>query len=504
MADFFLRTKRTEGVATQYTRVKKRNPEIKWEYVNTGINVDIVSWIKAKKSIPSWNKYIREDGKDVNEKLNKVTQTIDLLFMEGRLKSNADKPILEKELSLIANNDALKMREEIAARQKKQKELEMMEQIRRKKGILNYYKYFFEGISDKSIRYGNNNIYSQGSIRIWKDFGKHLRAFCPKDMTFDDITKSFADRFSMCLEKLGFMESTVNKNVVCFRKLCNIAAEEGINNNAVSLRVWKERTVHDNAKRAEIYLTTEELDALYNMELDGKEEQVRDLFLIGVFSAQRISDFSRLTRKNFKTTSNGTPVICLCQRKTGTYVEVPYMDGRVDEICQKYDYMFPSIPKRDINRYLKEILKKLGETMPSMMELYPTALSWAEVRKENLYMELSKKVSKGEILDAERNKYYKKMKAYAEEHNGSPLYMRDEDGNVLMCKYELVVSHTARRSALTNLYKTGVFDNREMMAISGHKSERVFKKYIKVGVSEQADRIYQKLKVLKEGKKNVG
>jgi hypothetical protein len=41
--------------------------------------------------------------------------------------------------------------------------------------------------------------------------------------------------------------------------------------------------------------------------------------------------------------------------------------------------------------------------------------------------------------------------------------------------------------------------------ISGHKSERVFEKYIKVGVSEQADRIYNKLKVLKGGKnKKVG
>ena len=144
------------------------------------------------------------------------------------------------------------------------------------------------------------------------------------------------------------MANTVNKYVVCFRKLCNIAAEEGINNNAVSLRVWKERAVHDDAKRAEVYLTTEELDALYEMELEGKEEQIRDLFLIGVFCAQRISDFSRLTRKNFKVTSNGTPIISISQQKTGTYVEVPYMDERVDEIGEKYNYMFPSIPKRDM------------------------------------------------------------------------------------------------------------------------------------------------------------
>ena len=69
----------------------------------------------------------------------------------------------------------------------------------------------------------------------------------------------------------------------------------------------------------------------------------------------------------------------------------------------------------------------------------------------------------------------------------------------------IFTSHAARRSALTNLYKTGVFDNREMMVISGHKSERVFEKYIKVGVSEQADRIYKKMKVLNVGKeKKVG
>ena len=94
------------------------------------------------------------------------------------------------------------------------------------------------------------------------------------------------------------------------------------------------------------------------------------------------------------------------------------------------------------------------------------------------------------------------MKEYADEHNGSPLYMRDEEGNVLMFKYELIVSHTARRSALTNLYKTGLLDNREMMAISGHKSERVFEKYIKVGPSEHADRIFEKMRAAKDKQKS--
>ena len=139
-------------MASLYTRVKKRNPEIKWEYVNTGINVDIEAWIKAKKSIPAWSKYIREEGKEVNEKLDKVAQTIDLLFKEGKIKSNDDKPILENALSLIANNDALKVREEVAARQKRQRELDKKEQIRKRKLILNFYQYFLDGITDKSTK----------------------------------------------------------------------------------------------------------------------------------------------------------------------------------------------------------------------------------------------------------------------------------------------------------------------------------------------------------------
>jgi hypothetical protein len=38
------------------------------------------------------------------------------------------------------------------------------------------------------------------------------------------------------------------------------------------------------------------------------------------------------------------------------------------------------------------------------------------------------------------------------------------------------------------------------MALSGHKSERVFENYIKVGVSEQADRIAEKMRLAQKAK----
>ena len=104
-------------------------------------------------------------------------------------------------------------------------------------------------------------------------------------------------------------------------------------------------------------MTDEELDALYEMQLTGKDDEVRDLFLLGNFSCQRFSDYGSYTRDNFKTTEHGTPIISLFQQKTGTYVEVPILDDRMFEICDKYNYHFPTVDKRTMNHHLKQILE---------------------------------------------------------------------------------------------------------------------------------------------------
>ena len=57
-------------------------------------------------------------------------------------------------------------------------------------------------------------------------------------------------------------------------------------------------------------------------------------------------------------------------------------------------------------------------------------------------------------------------------------------------KYELIGSHICRRSFATNNY--GKFTNAEIMAVTGHKSEAVFLKYIKITPSEHAQRMRDK------------
>lgn len=493
MATFYLKSTRNDGTAKLYTRIRRNGMQF---ILCSGINVDIKEWNKAQKSAYSRSKYeTTPEGKKVHDQCQAISEAIDMLFDEGKINTMADREILEKAMSDIVNADAI-------AKRKAEEEALRVKTLNDRKYVITFYDYFMKGIIDGSIRHGNNKIYTDGSIKAWRDFGRYLKQLCPIDLKFEDITKPFADKFSQNLEREGLLPKTCNKHISSFRKLCNLAAEEGFNNNAVSLRVWKEKTISETDKRAELYLNTEELDALYAMKLTGSREEVRDIFFLGYLSCQRFSDYNNLTRSNFTQTDAGTPVIRLKQVKTGTQVEVPILDERVFEICKKYDYNFPRQKEQYFNTLLRDILKTLSDYVPSLKVKFPTNLSCGERRLEQHYQEWCDRIARGEALDSvyEKRKYAV-LHRYAEEHNGSPLYERDAMGHVLRCKYEMITSHTARRSGVTNLYKEGVLDTREMMSISGHQSESVFEEYIKVSRSEQADKIAAKLRAKRQKEK---
>ena len=501
---YFLRTKETKGRANLYIEVRKRTPKIR-ALVCTNVPVDIQTWERVNKSPKIWENYRQtEEGKALSDKLDLIEASINDAIANGididdvhYVIEDGNSPI--NSMILNAAVEKIVMRE-IAERKRQEREEKTEKKKRTMQSIIGFYEYFLNGIKNDDILHHNGEHYEASTITVWVSFGKHLREYVPNEMTFAEIDKPFADKFSTFLEKKGMMPYTVSKYVVCFRKLCNLAAEEGINSNAVSLKVWKERVVNTNEKRAELYLSDDELDELYKMKLTGKDDAVRDLFLLGNFSCQRFSDYGFYSLDNFKKTESGTAVISLYQKKTGTYLEIPILDERVHEICEKYDYKFPKVGKRTMNYHLKQILKELSQTVPTLSMKYVTQLSMLQKQSEENFLKWAKKLEKGGKLNDSERSQYGKLKKYAAEHNGSPLFERNNSGDVIMPKYELISSHTARRSGITNLYKLGIFDTRELMALSGHKSERVFENYIKVGVSEQADRIAEKMRLAQKAK----
>lgn len=301
----------------------------------------------------------------------------------------------------------------------------------------------------KSIRSGmrlhNGFPYSSGTIEVWESFRRLYNIFDSEGiLRWIDLDREAVDRFRLFLTKRTLMPTTINKYMICFRALAGYAYTDGIHTNHNALGIFDRRVVQENEKRAEIYLTNEEIKALSEMVLTGREDLVRDIFLIGCYTCQRVSDYSRLSPQNFTRTPRGTEIIEIYQKKTGKPVKIPILTPDLKRICLKYDYNFPRITTVELNRTIKKVLSRLADAHPSLNLLVAT-------HSANTH----------ECIIEEK----------------------------MQPRWQLVSSHTARRSGLTNLYLSGRLTIMQLMHISGHTTFRNFKQYIRLSTDEIADEI---------------
>lgn len=291
-----------------------------------------------------------------------------------------------------------------------------------------------------------NGKVSADQIKDYKSLKKHLTNFkehSSQPVTFRNLNLKFYNEFMDYLfykaEKpdgtIGLLTSSAGKVVRLLKGFVNFqVAKETI--PAVDLTNFKVVEEETDA----IYLSENELAKIYNLNLsDDKElEVIRDVFIVGCFTRLRYSDLSTLSPEHIDVANE---TINLKQRKVYKAVIIPMIDY-VPEILEKYDYDLPKIPSYKFNERLKELGKK------------------------------AKLKQKVEIV---RKKGNLRIKEIYE-------------------KWEIMSSHTCRRSFCTNMYLSG-FPAEELMRISGHKSPVAFMRYIKVDNMQVANR-------LKELKKN--
>lgn len=192
-----------------------------------------------------------------------------------------------------------------------------------------------------------------------------------------------------------------------------------------------------------IYLTREEVERFEKVDLTQKEdgknlELARDIFLVGVWTAQRVSDYNNLKPENIKVVdNNGTPMtyISIHQQKTGRLVEIP-CNAKVREILNKYPKGLPHLSDQKINKYIKDIGKmaKIDDVV--------------EVKGSR----------GGQVI----KEYYK--------------------------KYDLICTHTARRTGATLMYLDGIAIY-DIMKVTGHKSVTTLEKYIRADKLEVAQKL---------------
>ena len=459
MGNYFLRTKKEKGTASVYLRVQKRNPKLNI-LVCSKVSVDIQQWDKVTQDVAKWNDYCKtQDGRKVKETLDSISSAIDNLISQGIYDKARIDEVVE---AIVFREERERQRiqeEEERQEQERLRQIKEQEEEARKADVILFLENFLEGIKNGRIKNGAEN-YTLNTCKVWSNFLGILKRFIQiSPFTWKDINTALADRFVSFMEKNGYMVTSINKYIICFKAMIQNAMDQELHNNLIALRAFSKKKIQETDKAKEIYLTKTELQALYEMPLEGLKDKVRDVFLVGCYTCQRFSDYARLEKENFTKTAKGTKVVRIVQEKTGNDVVIPILNDNLLHIAEKYGYDIPKVNDVILNRYIKQILKELSSTVPSLARKERTLLTMKEREKEK---------------------------------QGLVSFERDNKGYVIKPRYELVSSHTARRSGITNLYLSGNFDTYQMMSISGHRDEKTFYEYIKLSSDEVADSIAQK------------
>jgi integrase len=259
-----------------------------------------------------------------------------------------------------------------------------------------------------------------------------------RSLTFEKIDMDFYYSFIEVLQIKGFQPNTIgSKYITPLKTILSEAESVGIKVNPI----FRKRFKAPSEEPFKIYLNSNEISNLENLNLSKNErlERVRDIFLLGYYTGQRWGDYSKYEKAMFEDNT-----IKLMQNKGAKRVTIP-IDEKVLHIMQKYDWELPKISQQKFNDYLKEVCK-----MANIKDLVSRTFNFGGVK---------------EIRNYE--------------------------------KWELVSSHTARRSYATNTYLANNSSILNIMKITGHATEKDFRKYICFTDEENANI----MRNLMEGKK---
>lgn len=296
---------------------------------------------------------------------------------------------------------------------------------------------------------------------FWEEYEKYIES--SKGRVVDDVLKDYR---SLAKHLKGFQKSTRTKinfhsfNYQFYQKFVRYLTydavkpdgEKGLSTNTVGKQIKNLKAFLNHCFKLEIierfdlssfktlteesdaiYLTEKEIEKIYHTDLSNypELEESRDLLVLGCQVGLRSSDLFRLRPEMLQENR-----IHIRMKKSGKNVVIP-LQPVAKEIVQKYDGDFPN--KNNKSTFNTD-LKKIGEL--------------AGIDDDVVYT-----YKRG---NTKEDRVYK--------------------------KYELISSHTCRRSFCTNQYLKGV-PSVLLMKISGHRTEKAFLRYIKIDEEMAAQKI---------------
>lgn len=372
-----------------FVRVSHKGEKIR---LSTGIKINPKCWSQeAQQPIKKNN----QDYPYQNERLAKLTAAIEKILREAELDGSSLAEVRNK-IGIVIDPDYNTVSE---------------------MGVLALYReWATEGTANKI----NPSRQNRQCYRVFEEFLKK------KDVPFAKVNYAFYTDFVTYLRNIKkYKENTVGTHVKNLKAVMN----EGLKR-----KMHKNEDFKDFKKPSEpvvnINLTEGEIELIRMLHLEGLQEQVRDIFIVGCYVAQRHSDYSTISKRDIK---DGK--ITIVQEKTNHRIIIP-IHPIVREILDKYNGELPQINQTLFNEEIKKIAYKAGI-------------------RDSIFVRYTKA---GERIE----KYEEKWK--------------------------LISSHTARKSGVTNALRAGV-PIEDCMYLAGIYDIRTFKIYAGVTDEEYGKRL---------------
>lgn len=267
----------------------------------------------------------------------------------------------------------------------------------------------------------NRKQWKKGSLKALRTTFNLLKEFENEtnyNIVFSTLSLDFHARFTSWLNQKNYSRNYVGKAIRNVRTILSMAEDLNYPVNPdfhkKSFKVYREES-------DQVYLSRDELDLLRDYKPnDPTHERCKDVLLFLCGTALRISDAQRINESHIYETYINVRAI-----KGSNAVTIP-LDNEVKSILKKYNNSLPSISSAYFNREIKKVCRAAG------------------IRKKETFS-----ITRGGLrVDSVHE------------------------------KWEMVSSHTGRRTLSTNLYLEGV-PIQKIMMYTGHKTEAAFRRYIK-------------------------
>lgn len=432
-ATFELRTTKKSGYSTVFVRIQSPRLGINIRQ-STHLKVPVRKWLLPTDSVARRHYAESPEGYNVFSKLERIRREINIRLAAGIHVTPDDvrlivaSTVLETDISRLNGGRASGIRP-----------IPLNE----------YIEQYLTGMENGTRLSIHGKRFAKGSVDATRQAIKQFRNYQASKqvmLDFQDIDMKFYNDFVTYLQGRNYSINSIGKCINCIKNVLRAAESDGYN-RFTYYRDHRFKAYSVNVDS--IYLTREEIDRFMGVDLGNRRkcyEYARDIFYVGVCTAQRVSDYANISSRNMRKVNSGDKgkkgreftTIEIIQKKTGNKVSIP-VSASLDRVLQKYGWELPHIPESRLNKYIKEVGRLAGIDSP------------VEIVRTN-----------GGISTKESLK-----------------------------KYELICTHTARRTGATLMYLSGM-DIYDIMKITGHTSPAILKKYIKANDLDVARKIKSK------------